>query len=221
MSNQPSNQLTAIVQGNLAKYIAKTKTCPTEEESAMVSSAKSRDQKIESTKTNQSFEPSFRLSTSSLSASRIPNYRPYKIESLIKTITKANKKGLEGHRDILKFLKENEVAVFMIECHECPTNEHIMKSVKNVIQHVAKTERIWPSFNPCVTQRCLLYKDKEGRIFNLIMDDYAAGLEDKWRGLLSSFSTCQAVIVWPILCRSFACLFEGKYLLLDLITKTI
>ena len=59
-------------------------------------------------------------------------------------------------------------------------------------------------------QRCLLYRDPEGRLFNLTLASHTTAIAGRWEGLLQSFSVVQAVSLLAILMRSFSCPSGGK-----------
>lgn len=61
-------------------------------------------------------------------------------------------------------------------------------------------------------QRCLLYRDPDGRLFNLTLASHTTSIEGTWKALLQSFSVVQAVTLLIVLCRSFSCPREGKRL---------
>lgn len=54
-------------------------------------------------------------------------------------------------------------------------------------------------------QRCLLYRDPDGRLFNLTLVSHTAALAGHWEVLLQSFSVLQAVSLLVILMRAFPC----------------
>ena len=60
-------------------------------------------------------------------------------------------------------------------------------------------------------QRCLLYRDPDGRLFNLTLAPHTTAVEGTWKSLLQSFSVLQAVTLLVVLCRSFSCAVEGTW----------
>jgi hypothetical protein len=58
-------------------------------------------------------------------------------------------------------------------------------------------------------QRCLLYRDPDGRLFNLTLAPHTTAVEGTWKALLQSFSVLQAITLLVVLCRSFSCSTEG------------
>jgi hypothetical protein len=136
--------------------------------------------------------------------------RPYRRERLLEEINSANRKGVNGHAAVLDTLKNSGVMIFIVDSKVSVTTGDIMKSVHNIIRHVSKEERMRTAFLPRVTQRCLLYRDNEGRFFNLTLAEHTTASAGQWRGLLNSFSAFQAVMVLTVLCRSFACATQSK-----------
>jgi hypothetical protein len=59
-------------------------------------------------------------------------------------------------------------------------------------------------------QRCLLYRDPDGRLFNLTLASHTTALAARWEGLLQSFSVLQAISLLVILLRSYPCATEGR-----------
>jgi hypothetical protein len=60
-------------------------------------------------------------------------------------------------------------------------------------------------------QWCLLYRDPEGRLFNLTLADHTAALTGQWQGLIQSFSVVQAMTLLSVLARNYSCATEGKF----------
>lgn len=57
-------------------------------------------------------------------------------------------------------------------------------------------------------QRCLLYQDSQGNLFNLVLAKHASGPSEKWLDFLHSYSGVQAMMALVILCRSFPCVIH-------------
>ena len=136
--------------------------------------------------------------------------RPYKRERLLEEIYSANRKGVTGHAAVLNTLKNTGVMIFIIDSKVSTNTADIMDSIRNVINHVAKEERSRPSFNPRESQRCLLYRDHEGRFFNLTLATHTTSAASRWKDLSHSFSGLQALAVLTILSRSFSCATSSK-----------
>lgn len=128
--------------------------------------------------------------------------RPYKRERLLEEIYAANRKGIAGHAAVLNTLKETGIMIFIIDSKISSTTADIMDSVRNVIHHVAKEDQC------SAAPRCLLYRDQEGRFFNLTLASHTTAAAGKWKELLTSFSGVQAMALLTILSRSFACVSQ-------------
>ncbi len=135
--------------------------------------------------------------------------RPYKREKLWEEIQEANHKGVAGHAAVLNTLKNTGIMIFIIDSKVSTTTADVLDSVRNVLHHVCKEERARPGFAPKTAQRCLLYRDVEGRFFNLLLDEDSASLAKDWEGNMKSFSCLQAVSTLMVLSRSFACVTQG------------
>jgi len=57
-------------------------------------------------------------------------------------------------------------------------------------------------------QKCLLYRDERGRLYNLVLANGCSGLAETWKSLLISFSGLQALVALSVLTRAFSCLDE-------------
>jgi len=137
--------------------------------------------------------------------------KPYKSETLLVDIQQANHKGIAGHAAILNTLKNAGVMIFIIDSKVSTTSADILDSVRNVLHHISKEERARPSFDYLDSQRCLLYRDGQGRFFNLVLDDYSASHTSAWQAHLSSFSCLQAASLVMILSRLFSCITQGTF----------
>eukprot|EP00934_Nitzschia_sp_Nitz4_P003311 Nitzschia sp. Nitz4//scaffold141_size107518//4714//5893//NITZ4_004260-RA/size107518-processed-gene-0.75-mRNA-1//1//CDS//3329536240//3301//frame0 len=132
--------------------------------------------------------------------------RPYNREVINKEIDKANRRGEKGHAAIVKFLKSKGIRVFVVDAKHAPTVADIMSSVRGIIHFVVTKSREPSCFGrPHQGKRCLLYKDKHGRFFNLTMADYTASAAGTFRSYLDSFSGVQAMCILLILARSLPC----------------
>lgn len=138
------------------------------------------------------------------------NCRPYKSEVLKAEILQANRKGSKGQAAILSTLQSNGVRIYVVDSNVSANITEIMASVLKVIMHVTKQKRCRTCFDPWQSQRCLLYKDQEGRFFNLTLADYTSAPAGTFKALLDSFSGFQATSVLTVLCRSFACATQCK-----------
>jgi hypothetical protein len=54
-------------------------------------------------------------------------------------------------------------------------------------------------------QRCILYRDPEGRLFNLTLASHTTAQAKKWEDSIQSFSVVQAVCIFVLLLRAYPC----------------
>ena len=132
--------------------------------------------------------------------------RPYKRDILHDEIQNANAQGRTRREATLETLTNMGVQIHIIPAN----SEHILKEMTNVVQQVAQKNRLWAdAFNPRMHQRCLLYEDSEGRLFNLVLPSHAVGPSTEYINFLESFCGAQAMVAFVVLCRSFPCAFQN------------
>jgi hypothetical protein len=180
------------------------------------------------------------LSPTSSTASNHTYFRPYRRDEIVNEIDAANQRGGEGHAAVLKALKNAGVLIFIIDSKVSGSISEIMDSVRNVIFHSCRVQKINSSGKQLKSdvaekqsdaqshqkeestrkvicdvftqnQRCLLYRDPDGRLFNLTMASHTTAIAAQWEGLQKSFSVVQAVSLLVILMRSFSCPTAGKH----------
>lgn len=137
-----------------------------------------------------------------ISDSLIPSY---KIDILDKTLND------EGGGEMIASLRRLGVKVYVIDGSKANRLTTIMKHVRNVTSLVARENVIAPFTGPLGFQRCLLYRDEKGRIYNMTFPQHAVGPVGRWREYLDMFSMTQAILAISVLCRSFPCIGEGKH----------
>ncbi|KAL3905831.1 MAG: hypothetical protein SGILL_009520 [Bacillariaceae sp.] len=123
----------------------------------------------------------------------------YRRDELIREIDAASQKGYGA---ILKTLRDAGVLVYIIDAKVCITLHEMVDSVRQVIENVCRDSeyRDHPK-----NQKCLLYRDVDGRLFNLTFTSEFTSLSATWTDLLHSFSIVQALILLTFLTRSFSC----------------
>lgn len=134
--------------------------------------------------------------------------RPHKREILQDTID-TTKPGLERRNAIVASLQSMGVRVFVIEGATIKNTQEIIDHIRRIVGFVARENRIHAKTGPLGYQRCLLYQDKDGRLFNLVLSKHAIGPAGRWEELLDIFSGKEAMIALTVLCRSFPCATEG------------
>lgn len=152
----------------------------------------------------------------------------YRRDRLFRDIDTAGERGTDGHAAILKTLKRAGVLIFIVDSKVSSSLSDMMESVHNVITHARKLRRessdcmeyeddvgdgriskaVCDSSNK--SQQCILYRDPDGRLFNLILASHTTALAGAWEALQQSFSVLQAMTILAVLSRSFSCSTMGK-----------
>lgn len=104
--------------------------------------------------------------------------------------------NLDGRKTIDQ-LKDFGITVYLTE--QANINLSILKKV---VEHASNNDRSKEH------QRCLLYKDDKGRLYNLTLNNGSSGLAGTWSSLLLTFSGLQAVVAMSVLTRAFSCYDE-------------
>lgn len=114
------------------------------------------------------------------------------------------------------------VKVYVIDSESTANAEEVLLHVKRVVGYVAAESALAneePSNDKSEAsavgvggnfQRCLLYLDEQGRLFNLTLSNHSVGPVGTWVEYISSFSSMEAIIAIMVLCRSLPCLASGK-----------
>ena len=141
----------------------------------------------------------------SSSKSGFGQFRSYRRDQLMREIDSANKKGFEGHADVLKTLRDARILVYIIDAKVSVTLTEVVDGIRRVVDHICRGPeyRDHPS-----NQKCLLYRDFDGRLFNLVLSSEYSDLDGTWRGYFDSFSVVQAAALLMFLTRSLGCAFE-------------
>jgi len=123
----------------------------------------------------------------------------YKSVILQQVMDQQDESNSDGGRAVIDQLKEFGITVYLAEHGSVD-----MFLLKQVVHHVtaSKTDRSRSRYE---CQRCLLYRDENGRLFNLTLNNGAGGLAGTWKSLLISYSGMQAMAALTILARAFAC----------------
>ena len=135
---------------------------------------------------------------------------PYKDEVFRQQIEE-HAPGSARRSAIIASLQDLGVKVFIIDSVSTPTSTDILHHVKRVVGYIAKENRVLPKTGPLGYQRCLLYQDHQGRLFNLMLSKHAIGPAGKFQEYLDSFSALEAVIALTVLSRSFPCASQRKF----------
>mmetsp|Transcript_9782 Transcript_9782/g.20479 ORF Transcript_9782/g.20479 Transcript_9782/m.20479 type:complete len:558 (+) Transcript_9782:103-1776(+) len=132
-------------------------------------------------------------------------YRSYRRDHLINEIDAANNRGLEGHGQVLETLRNARILVYIIDAKVCVTLSDVVDGIRRVVDHVCRDPQHRDHPN---NQKCLLYRDYDGRLFNLVLTSQYSNLDSSWRSNFESFSIVQAAALFTFLTRSLSCAFE-------------
>ena len=119
------------------------------------------------------------------------------------------------------------VKVYVIDAASTSNANEVLQHVKRVIRYVAtesRNRRDANSSNDTANssmnqigntttnnesfQRCLLYLDGQGRLYNLSLSTHSIGPVSRYMEYLTTFSNMEAIIALTILCRSAPCIFN-------------
>jgi hypothetical protein len=139
-----------------------------------------------------------------------PQAARHKTEILEEQIS-STKPGMERRNAVIRSLQEMRVRVYIIEGKSIRNTKEILDHIRRVVGFVARENRIHEKTGPLGYQRCLLYQDPDGRLFNLTLAKHAVGPASRWEEYLDSFSGKEAMIALTVLCRSFPCATEGMH----------
>lgn len=135
---------------------------------------------------------------------------PYKEEVFRQQIEETTP-GSGRRTAIIGALQDMGVKVFIIDSVSTPTTADIIHHVRRVVGYIARENRVLPKTGPLGYQRCLLYQDHQGRLFNLLLSAHAVGPASTWQEYLDTFSGRQAMIAITVLARSLACITQGAF----------
>ena len=134
---------------------------------------------------------------------------PYKVERLAQQI-RYNSPGSGRRTAIIETLQDMGVKVFIIDAKSIKSTEDIVMHIRRVVGYVARENSIEPRTGPLGFQRCLLYQDHQGRLFNLMLPAHSTGPAKTFQEYMESFSGREAMIAATVLCRSLPCMTESK-----------
>jgi hypothetical protein len=146
---------------------------------------------------------------------------PYKCEVFQQQLD-AHCPGSARRSAVISSLQDLGVKVFIIDSISTPTTSDLLHHVRRVVSFIARENRVRAKTGPLGYQRCLLYQDHQGRLFNLVLSKHAIGPAGLWHDYLDSFSGLEAIAALTILCRSLPCAADRTSLpakFIDLLTK--
>jgi hypothetical protein len=132
---------------------------------------------------------------------------------------------------VIQLFPQVGVKVYVIDSASTANANEVLQHVKRVIRYVATETRTRRMMNAATLgtdggdgttttattaplnnihsfQRCLLYLDKQGRLYNLTLSSHSIGPVSRYMEYLTTFSTMEAIIALTILCRSAPCIFN-------------
>ena len=105
----------------------------------------------------------------------------------------------DGSRATIDQLKEFGITVYLAQL------EHVDVVLLRQVVHHCSASRLDRSKSPYENQRCLLYRDETGRLYNLTINNGSDGLAGKWKSIFVEYSGFQAMVAFMVLARAFAC----------------
>lgn len=126
---------------------------------------------------------------------------PYKVEFFERQLFQ-NEPGTTRRTAVIETLRKLGIKVFVIEALSVKNNRDVVEHVEHVVDWVAQDNTMSIDNRPLGFQRCLLYQDEEGRLFNLVLSSHRIGPAMKWREYFQCFSCRKALAAFVILCRS-------------------
>lgn len=118
--------------------------------------------------------------------------------SILQQVIEENK-HVDGSQATIDQLKEFGIMVYLVDSDNVD-----LALLRQVVEHVSAS-RLDRSKNTYANQRCLLYRDKSGRLYNLTLNNGCDGLAATWRSLHVMYSGLQAVITFTVLSRAYGC----------------
>lgn len=108
-------------------------------------------------------------------------------------------KHVDGSQATIDQLKEFGITVYLVDSDNVD-----VALLRQVVEHVSAS-RSDRSKSTYANQRCLLYRDKSGRLYNLTLNNGCDGLASTWRSLHVMYSGLQAMIAFTVLSRAYGC----------------
>jgi len=157
-----------------------------------------------SAKASEATNNSCRVSVSSLD-----NYKSARLSQ-----HSQNKSADEQEKDqgdaIIENLQQMGVTGFVIDTNSTESFPDIVMHIRQVIWYVARKNYSKPGTDPLGFQRCLLLKDQNGQLYNLLLSG-RAGQDEMFKANQEGFSGPTAMIALTLLCRLLPCIAAGKW----------
>lgn len=137
---------------------------------------------------------------------------PYKAE-LFQQQLDEYEPGSNRRTALISALQDLGVKVFIIDSVSTPSTADVIHHVQRVVKYMARENCVRPdkTNGPLLGyQRCLLYQDSQGRLFNLIVSEHAVGPVQKFIEYCDRFSNMEALVALLVLCRTLPSAREGE-----------
>jgi len=106
------------------------------------------------------------------------------------------------HNNIIAKLCEMGIKVYLVMFD----SEDLKEDLTKIVEDASNDDRTTSDYN-----RVCLYKDEQGRVFNLVLSGATRGLGSNFAMNLAGFSGLQATCAMAVLARSLGCLTQGAF----------
>mmetsp|Transcript_5406 Transcript_5406/g.8048 ORF Transcript_5406/g.8048 Transcript_5406/m.8048 type:complete len:509 (+) Transcript_5406:36-1562(+) len=128
-----------------------------------------------------------------------PPYKEHIVQDQVNEVMRS-KEGMgdrKAQKQIVERLNELGVEVFVLR-HD---SEDMYGEIQRIVNYISNNENT----KPTESERCLLFRDRKGRLFNLLLKGDADGLASLWFSSCTTFSGVQALAALTVLSRVFGC----------------
>jgi hypothetical protein len=110
---------------------------------------------------------------------------------------------MRATQDVLTKLKQSGVRVFVVSFLNTGYDKaKLWNAIRGIIREASSMERKCGCYGP---ERCLLYQDDKGRLFNLMIQGEYSGLASQWRSGIATFSGLESMAALVMFVRAFGC----------------
>ena len=145
--------------------------------------------------------------------------QPYKVEYFERELFEHDP-GPSRRTAVIQTLRIMGVKVYVIEqlsiANSNRQQHDLVKQIRSVVKWTREEGHQWGAATAAGhsrgggsligPQRCLLYEDLHGRLFNLVFSSVVQGPAAQWREYYDAFSTSRAIAALVVLVRSMPCL---------------
>lgn len=139
---------------------------------------------------------------------------PYKQEKLHTQVYGRYAPGKDRHMTTIRCLQDMGVRVTVLDASVLTTADEVLYHARAVVATLGEQYKHTKQQNQ-QPQRCLLFSDQGGRLFNLVLPSHTytgSNSAAQWEHSLDSFSRVAAIGLFSLLCRSLPCATQGEYL---------